>query len=118
YVTNIPAAPSGQFSGNITVSMRPMTMQQARKATEITTHFKNVHGTPIHIGDPSEIGIENITQPDFGEPVTIKENEVLVFLGCGVTPQSVAHDAKPVIIVTNAPGHMFITDVPDSQLSD
>lgn len=118
YVTNIPAAPSGQFSGNITVSMRPMTMQQAIKATEITTHFKNVHGAPIHIGDPSEIGIENITQPDFGEPVTIKENEVPVFWGCGVTPQSVALDAKPELMVTHAPGHMFITDVPDSQLSD
>lgn len=118
YITNIPAAPSGHFSGNITVSMRPMTMQQAIKATEITTHFKNVHGTPIHIGDPSTIGIENITNPDFGEPVTIKENEVPVFWGCGVTPQSVALDAKPELMITHAPGHMFITDVPDSQLSD
>ncbi len=34
YMTNIPAADSGQFSGNITVSMRPMTMQQAIKATK------------------------------------------------------------------------------------
>ena len=118
YITNIPAAPSGHFSGNITVSMRPMTMQQAIKATEITTHFKNVHGTPIHIGNPSAIGIENITNPDFGEPVTIKENEVPVFWGCGVTPQSVALDAKPELMITHAPGHMFITDVPDSQLSD
>lgn len=118
YITNIPAASSGHFSGNITVSMRPMTMQQAIKATEITTHFKNVHGTPIHIGNPSEIGIENITNPDFGEPVTIKENEVPVFWGCGVTPQSVALDAKPELMITHAPGHMFITDVPDSQLSN
>ena len=118
YITNIPAASSGHFSGNITVSMRPMTMQQAIKATEITTHFKNVHGTPIHIGNPSEIGIENITNPDFGEPVTIKENEVPVFWGCGVTPQSVALDAKPELMITHAPGHMFITDIPDSQLSN
>lgn len=118
YITNIPAASSGHFSGNITVSMRPMTMQQAIKATEITTHFKNVHGTSIHIGNPSEIGIENITNPDFGEPVTIKENEVPVFWGCGVTPQSVALDAKPELMITHAPGHMFITDVPDSQLSN
>ncbi|WP_210129325.1 putative hydro-lyase [Staphylococcus sp. GDX8P66P] len=118
YITNIPAASSGHFSGNITLSMRPMTMQQAIKATEITTHFKNVHGTPIHIGNPSEIGIENITNPDFGEPVTIKENEVPVFWGCGVTPQSVALDAKPELMITHAPGHMFITDVPDSQLSN
>ncbi|TGV00121.1 DUF1445 domain-containing protein, partial [Mesorhizobium sp. M8A.F.Ca.ET.173.01.1.1] len=60
----------------------------------------------------------NITNPDFGEPVTIKENEVPVFWGCRVTPQSVALDAKPELMITHAPGHMFITDVPDSQLSN
>ena len=118
YMTNIPAADSGQFAGNITVSMRPMTIQQAIKATEITSRFKNVHGTPMHIGTPSEIGISNINKPDFGEPVEIKNNEVPVFWGCGVTPQSVALDAKPEIMITHAPGHMFITDIPDSQLSD
>ncbi len=32
--------------------------------------------------------------------------------------QSVALDAKPDIMITHAPGHMFITDIPDSQLSD
>lgn len=118
YVTNIPANPSGQFKGNITVSMRPMTMTQAIKATEITTRFKNVHGTPIHIGNPTEIGITDLALPDFGESVTINENEVPVFWGCGVTPQSVALDAKPDLMITHAPGHMFITDIPDSQLSD
>ncbi|MDH9160739.1 putative hydro-lyase [Staphylococcus succinus] len=118
YMTNIPANTSGQFKGNITVSMRPMTMQQAIKATEITTHFNNVHGAPLHIGNPEEIGINNITQPDFGEPVTIKDNEVPVFWGCGVTPQSVALDAKPELMITHAPGHMFITDIHESQLSN
>ncbi len=117
YITNIPAEPSGTFKGNITVSMRPMTMSEAIKATEITTHFKEVHGTPIHIGNPSEIGIGNIDQPDFGEAVTIKDGEVPVFWGCGVTPQSVALDAKPDIMITHAPGHMFITDVKDSEMS-
>ena len=72
----------------------------------------------MHIGAPSEIGISNINKPDFGEPVEIKNNEVPVFWGCGVTPQSVALDAKPEIMITHAPGHMFITDIPDSQLSD
>lgn len=118
YITNIPASPSGQFEGNITVSMRPMTMKQAIQATEITTHFKKVHGTPIHIGDPEAIGIQNINQPDFGEPVRINPGEVPVFWGCGVTPQSVALSAKPELMITHSPGHMFITDVRDSELSD
>ena len=118
YRTNIPAEPSGQFKGNITVSMRPMTIAQAIQATEITSHFKNVHGTPIHIGSPKELGISNINEPDYGEPVTIKDGEVPVFWGCGVTPQSVALDTKPDIMITHSPGHMFITDIKDSELSD
>ena len=40
YRTNIPAESSGYFKGNITVSMRPMTMTQAIKATEITSHLR------------------------------------------------------------------------------
>lgn len=116
YITNIPASPSGVFTGNITVSMRPMTMAQAIKATEITSNFKEVHGTPIHIGNPSEIGISDLNTPDYGEKVTIKENEVPVFWGCGVTPQSVALDAKPELMMTHAPGYMFITDVRDSEM--
>ena len=58
YITNIPAEPSGTFKGNITVSMRPMTMAEAIKATEITTHFKEVHGTPIHI----EIQVKSVSE--------------------------------------------------------
>lgn len=92
-----------------------MTMSQAIKATEITSHFKHVHGTPIHIGNPEHIGIQNINVPDYGEPVTIRPNEVPVFWGCGVTPQSVALDAKPELMITHAPGHMFITDIKDSE---
>lgn len=118
YITNIPASTSGVFKGNITVSMRPMTMADAIKSTEITTQFKDVHGTPIHIGKPSEIGIQDINTPDFGDPVTIKNNEVPVFWGCGVTPQSVALQAKPEIMITHAPGHMFITDIKDSEMSN
>lgn len=118
YRTTIPAESSGQFSGNITVSMRPMTISQAIKATEITAQFKNVHGTPIHIGNPKAIGIENINDPDYGEAVTIHQNEIPVFWGCGVTPQSVALDAKPEIMITHSPGHMFITDIKNSELND
>src|SRR5699024_3550111 len=79
YITNIPASTSGVFKGNITVSMRPMTMADAIKATEITTQFKDVHGTPIHIGNPSEIGIQDINTPDFGDPVQLKIMRSLYF---------------------------------------
>ena len=117
YITNIPTEASGIFSGPTTVSMRPMTVAQALKATEITTRFKDVHGTPLHFGDPETIGIKNINKPDFGEAVTINTNEIPVFWGCGVTPQSVALNVKPPLMITHSPGHMFITDIRDSEMS-
>jgi uncharacterized protein YcsI (UPF0317 family) len=48
--------------------------------------------------------------------VTIREGEVPVFWACGVTPQSIAMETKPEIMITHAPGHMFITDIRDEKL--
>ena len=62
------------------------------------------------------IGISDIHQPDFGDAVTIREGEVPVFWACGVTPQSIAMETKPAIMITHAPGHMFITDIRDEKL--
>ncbi|HAJ87553.1 MAG TPA: DUF1445 domain-containing protein, partial [Pseudomonas sp.] len=42
--------------------------------------------------------------------------EVPVFWACGVTPQAVAMQARPELVITHAPGHMFITDLRDEQL--
>ncbi|CAI8043222.1 Putative hydro-lyase GK2103 [Geodia barretti] len=79
--------------------------------------FPAVHGAPVHIGDPSAIGISDIYAPDFGEPVEFKDGEVPVFWACGVTPQAVAMSAKPPLMITHAPGHMFITDKMDEDLA-
>lgn len=111
YLTNIPCEPAGIFSGNMVVSMRPMPPVQVVRAVQVTAAMPRVHGAPIHIGDPSVIGIKDIQKPDFGDMVTIREGEVPVFWPCGVTPQSVIMNTKPSIAITHAPGHMLITDV-------
>src|SRR5699024_3343474 len=74
-------------------------------------------GSPVHIGSPHTIGIQQLDQPDFGDPVTVNEGEVPVFWACGVTPQAVAMNSKPEMMITHAPGHMFITDLKDEQFS-
>lgn len=71
----------------------------------------------VHIGNPDSIGIKYIKEPDFGDRVTIKEGEVPVFWACGVTPQAVAMQVKPEIMITHAPGHMFITDLKNEEFS-
>ena len=114
--TNIPCTPAGIFKGNMVVSMRPMPYDQVVKAVLVTGEMPRVHGAPIHIGDPSVIGISDIHKPDFGDDVTIRGGEVPVFWPCGVTPQNVVMNVKPEIVITHSPGHMLITDVKNAQL--
>lgn len=117
YKTNIECVPAGVFHGPMVVSMRPMKPADAIRAVQITTRMPFVHGTPIHIGDPEAIGIHDIDKPDFGEPSEIRPGEVPVFWACGVTPQAVAMAVKPEFMITHAPGHMFITDIPNASLA-
>ena len=116
YITNIETVPAGIFHGPMTVSMRPIPYEQIVKAVTVSGAMPQVHGTPIHIGDPAAIGIKDIDHPDFGDPVEIHDGEVPVFWACGVTPQSVLMSVKPDFVITHAPGHMLITDVKNVDL--
>ena len=114
YRTSAPCRNAGRFSGPLVVSMRPMLPAQALKAIEICGHFPETHGAPVHFGDPGAIGINHLTSPDYGDPVTIKSGEVPVFWACGVTPQAALAHARPPFAVTHKPGHMFVTDLVDA----
>ncbi|MCI8934857.1 MAG: putative hydro-lyase [Clostridiaceae bacterium] len=118
YRTNLPCRPAGVFHGNMVVSMRPMTPAQAIRAANVTAAMPRVHGAPIHWGDPATIGIQEIDRPDYGDAVDQKPGEIPVFWPCGVTPQNVVTQAKPPFAITHSPGHMLITDIPNSELKD
>jgi uncharacterized protein YcsI (UPF0317 family) len=116
YRTSIPCRSAGIFHGPLVVSMRPLTPSQAIEATRICSRFSRAHGTPVHLGDPAAIGIRDLSRPDFGDPVEIKPGEIPVFWACGVTPQAVAMEAKPPLLLTHKPGHMFVTNLLDTEL--
>ncbi len=116
YRTDVSCTPAEPFAGPMVVSMRPMTPQQAEVAAQVTGRYPDVHGAPVHVGNPSAIGIADITKPDYGDAVTIKPDEVPVFWACGVTPMEAIARAKPEIAITHEPGHMFITDVRNETL--
>ena len=117
YITNIPCKKAGAFEGPLVVSMRPLPPDKVVRAIQITTRFSAVHGAPVHIGDPSEIGIGDLGKPDFGDPLRIAPGEVPVFWACGVTPQTALVKSKPDMIITHSPGHMFITNVRNEDLA-
>ncbi len=117
YRTNIATVPAGPFHGPMVVSMRPMLAAAAIRAIQITSRFPNVHGAPVHIGDPALIGIADIARPDYGEAVAVMPGELPVFWACGVTPQSAIARARPEFCITHAPGAMLITDLLNHQLA-
>lgn len=113
YKTSQLCRPAGRLQGELVVSMRPIAANRVADAVSITGRFPSVHGTPVHIGAPELLGIRDIMQPDFGDPVRIEEGEVPVFWACGVTPQAAVMKSGVPFALSHAPGHMFITDVPD-----
>jgi uncharacterized protein YcsI (UPF0317 family) len=117
YRTNIPCQPAGQFHGPLVVSMRPLRPADAIRAVQITSRYPSVHGAPVHLGLPEQIGIRDLSHPDFGDAVPIADNELPVFWACGVTPQAAIMSARPPFAITHSPGCMFVTDVLDETLA-
>lgn len=111
YQTNIDTRPTARLGGKLVVSMRPMKAAAAIKAIEITARMPNVHGAPVHIGDPALIGIHSLDSPDYGDAVPVEADEIPVFWACGVTPQSVVQASRPPLCITHAPGCMLVTDL-------
>lgn len=118
FKTTTMCDPAGIFEGELVVSMRPMTPENAKLADEITGRFPNVHGAPVNIGEPEKLGISDVMEPDYGDPVDFKPGEIPVFWGCGVTPQAVIEHAKLPLVITHAPGCMFITNKLNSEVND
>ncbi len=114
--TSIPCVPAGRFHGPLVVSMRPLRPADAIRAVDVTGQFPEVHGAPVHIGFPGQIGIDDLQSPDFGDAVAVADDELPVFWACGVTPQAAVMAARPEFVITHSPGCMFVTDVPDSGL--
>ena len=112
YNTNIPTIPSGDFAGNMVVTLRWIHESRIDEVVEISSKYTNSHGSPVHIGDPEKIGIKDIKNPDYGNQwINDDKNYVPVFWACGVTPQNIALSSNIDFMITHSPGHMFITDL-------
>jgi uncharacterized protein YcsI (UPF0317 family) len=115
--TTRPCVPAGPFRGNLVVTYRPMPATLVAQAAAISARYPLLHGAPIQIGDPESLGIADLKQPDWGEPVVALPGDVPMFWACGVTPQAVALQSRIPLMITHAPGHMLVADVPVSALA-
>lgn len=117
YKTNIDTVPAGPFRGKMVVSMRQLRPAEAIRAVQITSRFPSVHGAPIHIGLPEQIGIDDLEKPFAGDAPRMGEDEIPVFWACGVTPQVAVEQARPSLCITHKPGSMIITDLKNRALA-
>lgn len=114
YRTERPCRSAGSIGGPLVVSMRPVPAADVATAVRVTSRYPAVHGAPVHVGDPAALGIQDLDEPDFGDPVEVRPGEVPVFWACGVTPQAAVMASKPAFAIGHAPGSMAITDVRDN----
>lgn len=111
YKTNINTVSSKYFSGKLVVSMRLIHKDKIQQVIKITEKFPLYHGSPICIGDHNELGIKNISKPDWGDYIEADENEIKVFWACGATVTTVVENSKPDFAIVHEPSCMFVTDL-------
>jgi len=120
--TRIECIPAGRFKGTMVVSTRIFqTTHDAVRTVQITSRNPASHGPPVHVGNPQDIGIEDIYNPDmfyFDDLIEpIRPEEIIMSWGCGVTPQICAVNSKIPFMITHSPGYMFISDTLSEALS-
>lgn len=112
YLTERDCEPAGPFRGRLVVTMRPIPESRVKDAVRISGEQPLAHGAPVHIGDPAGLGIRDLSSPDWGEDGGLLRGEAPVFWACGVTSQVACRNARPDLMISHAPGYMFVTDVP------
>ena len=117
YKTTKPCQSSGPFHTNLVVSMRPIPEDLLPQVAKVTANMPAVHGPPIAVGwnGMHELGITDITHPDYGDAVTFMEGDVPVFWCCGVTAIEGAISASAPLTCTHSPGCMFVSDVLENE---
>lgn len=114
--------PAGIFTNcPYVVSMRPYKLQDVPAVRAITRRFRTTHGEPIDWGfdGASRLGIKDLSCPEYGDPIDIREGEVPVFWACGVTPQLAVETVGHLIngtAIGHTPGHMLICDLKDEEI--
>jgi uncharacterized protein YcsI (UPF0317 family) len=126
YVSGIRCLPAGRFSGPMVVSMRPIPGDRVAEAAAITGRFPKVHGSPVYIGDPAGIGIDETVEQvmksyDLGSIRCVipelPRHLTPVFWGCGITPQTAAIESRVEFMITHGPATLFLTDLKTEELA-
>ncbi|XP_017550017.1 D-glutamate cyclase, mitochondrial [Pygocentrus nattereri] len=117
FKTSVPCVKAGPFHCPMVVSMRSVPQIKLDAAAQCTHQIPLAHGGPVHIGHPALLGIKDLSQPDYGDPVELSAGDVPVFWACGVTGAEAVQSTKPALAFTHSPGCMFLTDREEATVS-
>lgn len=109
--------PAGRFAAPLVVSMRPLAPAAAELAVAVSRRHPLLHGAPVHVGDPAELGIDLAAPLDSIGEVSVAPGEVPVFWACGVTPQLALETARPPLAITHVSARMLVCSLRLDQLS-
>jgi uncharacterized protein YcsI (UPF0317 family) len=113
--STIACVPAGRISGRIMAAVRAFSnSHDAVRAIQIASRHLLMHGPPVHIGDPAEIGVKlgeaDPFHPDKPVLELPKPGEVVMSFASGLTPGMAALESKVPFMITHYPCHMFLTD--------
>ena len=111
YQTTLPTAEHAGFGGPLIVSMRPLPEEAVELAFRVSDRYPQLHGRPVHAGDPAELGVELERPLEALGPLDLCEGEVPVFWACGVTTQLAIERARPSLAFTHVSSQMLVCDV-------
>ncbi|KFW63954.1 hypothetical protein AS28_13632, partial [Pygoscelis adeliae] len=117
YKTAVPCYSVSTFRCNFVVTMRPIPESKLEAAVLATSESKAAHGAPIHMGDPGLLGIQDLSKPDYGDPVHLHPGDIPVFWACGVTGVEAVINCRAPLAFTHSPGCMFITDLKNDNVT-
>ena len=110
FKTSLQTRSAGIFGGPLVVSMRPFAPESVDTVCRVTRRFQRVHGGPVHQGHPAQLGVADISQPDFGEVLLPLPGEVPLYWPCGLTATVALQQSGLDFFITHAPGKMLVTD--------
>ncbi|KFP73862.1 PREDICTED: UPF0317 protein C14orf159 homolog, mitochondrial, partial [Apaloderma vittatum] len=117
YKTGVPCYSISAFSCNLVVTMRPIPESKLEAVVQATSDLKAAHGAPVHIGDPGLLGIQDLSKPDYGDPVHLHPGDIPVFWACGVTAVEAVINCRAPLAFTHSPGCMFVTDLKNDDVT-
>lgn len=111
YRTARATVAAGGFAAPLVVSMRPLRPEDAERAVAVSRRYPQLHGPPVHVGDPAALGVDLAAPLDAIGEVSVADDELPVFWACGVTPQLALERARPPLAITHRSAHMLVADL-------